>query len=150
MKNFMGDLINRIKTTKIFEAVSKLLGSLKGENKIFAKTKTATENFVNQTRGDSTSYSSVGDIIASKIMKTMKKFKKKFKNEDRAKSGIAKFINKVIKVLCTIATIAFLAVAVYMFIKILPTVILYVALAFAVLVALELIMGVINNSFVIS
>ena len=60
--------------------------------------------------------------------------------------AISKIVNGVIKAVCIAATVVFGAMVVYMFIKIIPTIIFYVAMAFATVISIELILNVVGNA----
>lgn len=87
-----------------------------------------------------------GSDTANKIFKKVKKMAKVVKDKLNGTSTFAKIVKFVIKSACIVATGLFAFMVIKFFIKILPTVILSVAMIFAVAIAVELILGIINTA----
>ena len=160
------DLFNRIKTTHLFKMVERFVNSFKegvetSESAAKATEKcketaskyteaaaqyseTYTKNSKNTTHVNN---SGVADRVANTVKRVLAKFGKKFKNEEKSMGKIKKFIKGLFKFACICGTVAFMGLVVYTMIKILPTIIMYLAMAFAVAFLIEICLTVINNAF---
>lgn len=138
MKKFIDIITGEIVTSKFFKKMRSIFGSLK---------MTATESADGQLNeaNPNNPFDAIGEVVSGKIKKIIKKFGKKFKNEEKADSVIRKTVSCISKVACVAATVAFFALVAYVIVKILPTVITAIAILVAFYIISYITMAIIDN-----
>lgn len=145
--SMLNEIYEKIKKTNVFKMIEKFFASFNVEGSRANVYKQDIDGYTSSHKeGVGAHGLSIGERVANKINKLLKKYKKKFKNEEKSMGAISKIVNGVIKAACIAATVVFGAMVVYMFIKIIPTIIFYVAMAFATVISIELILNVVGNA----
>lgn len=145
MMGFIDTIMNKIKNSHVFKMISDFIGSFRGEGSKFSKFSEGYAEYTDTHKDHNYASADIGLRVARRVEKILKKNGKKFKNSEKATGTIAKIVNVVAKVMCVAATVAFGILVAYTIIKILPTIIYMVAMAFAVAIIVELILSVISN-----
>ena len=143
MKDMIKKFIKRITDSHIYNTVINAVRKFfNDEDGNYAIIKSNIDSYAN-THADPIE---TGDHTANKIFKTVKKMAKVIKNKLNGTSTFAKVVKFVAKSACIVATGLFTFMVAKFFVKILPTVILSVAMIFAIAIAVELILGIINTA----
>lgn len=138
MKKYIDTFMGKIITSKFFKKMKSIFGSL---------SVTATENLDGQL-GDASPanpFDIIGAWTANKVKKIIKKFGKKFKNEEKAENTIQKIVGGILKAVCVVATVGFFALVAYVIVKILPTVICMTAILAAFYIIIYTVLAIVDN-----